>query len=431
MVSNRPAPGSPEKRLLVVHFGFGRGNRKDEKSDFTTEFTENTENFKTAFSFIMIYSVPTVSSVVKTPLIEVNMINRILIFGYFGCGNLGDETNLGQLIAWTREINPRCQITVISADPGQTALEYQVAAVGKYNLPGIIQAVKAADRMIGGGGNLFQDLSSLRSLVYYSALVWLAGIYRVRVFLYGQGIGPIRSTLSKLIAKRSLSRIQLITIRDRISQLILEQMELRQPQVFLAADPLLARKPLATDEAKRYWNHYSGNQTKKVGLIIRRHRFWDEGLWNRLLGSLPLGNIELYILAIQDDDLHLVLKLVRSLGVKSLPVPRNWRILQQAIGGFDMVISCRLHGLIAAVIQNIPCVGLAADLKIAAFCLEHGINYLSLDEKTNPALFYHMITTQLRQPVLKTRPARLPLSHWQSQALENRVILGKVLRGEL
>ena len=72
------------------------------------------------------------------------MGNRILIFGYFGCGNLGDETNLRQLIDWIREIEPEVQLAVISANPAQTARDYQVTTVGKFNISGIVGAIRSA-----------------------------------------------------------------------------------------------------------------------------------------------------------------------------------------------------------------------------------------------------------------------------------------------
>ena len=126
-------------------------------------------------------------------------MNGFVIFGYYGRGNLGDETNLRELVALIRSINPQSDITVISATPEQTAHHLQVRAVGKYNLIDICFAICHTDALIGGGGSLFQDRTSLRSLIYYSTLVLLAKIFRVRILMYGQGIGPLHSPIGRVI----------------------------------------------------------------------------------------------------------------------------------------------------------------------------------------------------------------------------------------
>ncbi len=359
------------------------------------------------------------------------MISRILVFGYYGCGNLGDETNLRQLLDWIREIEPEIQLTVISARPEQTVRDHQVVSIGKFNLFGIVRALRQTDRLIGGSGNLFQDLSSLRSLLYYSALIILAGIYRVKVFLYSQGVGPVRSATGRQITKWAMSQVQLITIRDRFSQYILEGLKVSKPKIYLTADPLFDREPLPAEEVRRYWNDLNNSQKPKVGLIIREYRFINRRLWNLLLEPLPAASAEYYLLAIQDNDLQLIRELAGRFRIKALPVPKDWWTLQQAVGGFDLVISARFHGLVAARVQGIHCLGLAADLKIEAFCREHEIEYFHLDPKTEPLLLYNQIMAHLRQPVRRTKPFRFPLNIWKARALENKTILRKVIKGDL
>jgi hypothetical protein len=137
---------------------------------------------------------------------------KVVIFGYFGCGNIGDETNLSHLITLLREMDPRIGITVVSACPEETGRALQVATVGKWDFRGINRAFQAANLLISGGGALFQDRTSFRSLLYYSALVLWAKFLKIKVFLYGQGIGPLKSRPGRWLASLALSRVDLITV---------------------------------------------------------------------------------------------------------------------------------------------------------------------------------------------------------------------------
>src|SRR5688500_9898160 len=125
-------------------------------------------------------------------------MKNILIFGYCGYGNLGDETNLWQLIKLLLEIDARNEIKLIWSAHNRTAKTYHVASVGKFNPFGIIWALIKADHLLGNSGSLFQDVTSKRSLFYYATLVILAKLFGTRVFLFGQGIGPLRSGIGRL-----------------------------------------------------------------------------------------------------------------------------------------------------------------------------------------------------------------------------------------
>jgi polysaccharide pyruvyl transferase CsaB len=357
------------------------------------------------------------------------MINRILIFGYFGCGNPGDETNLSQLVDWIREIDPQIQLTVISAKPAQTAQNYRVAAVYKFNFFSVIGAIRRADLVIGGGGSLFQDLSSLRSLFYYAALVFIARIFKLTVFLYGQGVGPIRSAPGKQIARWAISQVQVITIRDQLSEHVLADLKVSGPKIYLTADPLLLKESLPDDEVRQFWDDFAQSRNK-TGLIIQKYRFIGRDFWHQLLDSLKLKGLEPYLIPMQERDLDFHQELAGRFGLKVFPIQNSWKRLQQIIGGLDLVISARLHGLVAAVVQGIPCIGLAVDPKIEGFCLQYGIDYVSLASKTWPLSFSNQIMTHLQQSVLKMKPYP-PQPAWKERALENQLILRKVIRGEL
>src|SRR5690625_3113260 len=114
---------------------------------------------------------------------------RVLISGYYGYGNFGDEALLAGLLSLIRELG--AEPLVLSGQPERTRAEHGVEAVHRYRgLPG---ALRRADALISGGGGLLQDASSSRSLSYYLGVLRLARLAGLRTMVYGQSIGPLSS----------------------------------------------------------------------------------------------------------------------------------------------------------------------------------------------------------------------------------------------
>jgi polysaccharide pyruvyl transferase CsaB len=355
-------------------------------------------------------------------------MNEFVIFGYYGCGNLGDETNLRELVALIRSINPEAVITVVSAAPEQTARRYKVNAVGKFHFIDICFAIWHANLLIGGGGSLFQDRTSLRSLAYYSVLVLLAKLSHKRILMYGQGIGPLRSFIGRIISGWVLSMADLITVRDRLSIIALAELNVRKPEIFITAEPLIILNPLPEAAVNSYWGGYSSEKRFKIGLIIQEHGFMQKKFWNQLLECIGWDqNIDLYLIPVDQRDLSFLRELSNSANITLLQVGQEWEGLQKAIGGLDLLVSTRLHGLVAAVIQNIPCLGVAVDPKIEGFCLQTGVPFLRPTSKMEWLTVGNRILSFLHQPIHERKPWAPQLAFWRARALENQMILKKFI----
>lgn len=356
-------------------------------------------------------------------------MKNILIFGYFGVGNLGDEANLQRLIKLLREINLRNKITVISADPGCTSQAYNVTAVGKFNLYGIIKAMTKADLLIGNGGSHFQDMTGKRSLLYYSGLVFIAKCLKVRVLLYGQGIGPLRSRIGRFLAGRVLSMADLITVRDRFSIVALAELNVRKPEIHFTAEPLLASNGVEPLLVRKYWQQREEGKQIKLGLIIRDFRFIKKALWDRLLDSLSWDSkIETYLIPVQPlKDSEFLQEFSAKYDLKILNTDAGWEGLQQLIGGLDLLVSVRLHGLVAGVLQGVPCYGLAADPKVEGFCLQLGIPFTLLTFETGWMEIYNKVTNFLGKASEDCLAYKAKLPFWKARALENQIVLKQYL----
>jgi polysaccharide pyruvyl transferase CsaB len=367
-------------------------------------------------------------------------MSQVVIFGYFGCRNLGDETNLSQLVASLRLIRPDLAITVLSASPEATGRLLGVNCVGKYHLSGILRAFLKADLLIGGAGSLFQDRTSLRSLLYYALIVILGKLCGLRIFLFGQGIGPVRTLPGKLITRVALSAAKVITVRDRLSVVSLADLKVRKPEIHITAEPLLLKNPVPDSSIRQYWasahtfreNGAGARSLKrfKVGLIFQEFGFLTQNFarprafWEELLDFLSWSKeVEFYLIPINPRDMGLLQRLAGAFQVRLLPLQTNWEELQMVMGGLDLVASTRLHGLVAAVVQQVSCYGLAADPKVEGFCVQLGVPFISLTADIEPLGLSNRILGCLAGPIEKQRPWQSQLPFWKTRAFENQVIL--------
>lgn len=101
-------------------------------------------------------------------------MTRLVISGYYGFGNAGDEAMLAAILEAILEVVPDADITVISGNPGHTAANHGVKAIGRFDMFGILNAIGRCDLLISGGGSLLQDVTSKRSLYYYLSIITLA-----------------------------------------------------------------------------------------------------------------------------------------------------------------------------------------------------------------------------------------------------------------
>ena len=137
---------------------------------------------------------------------------RILISGYYGAGNIGDESILTVVAENLRARLSGVELTVLSQSPEATAKKHAVRSVNRRS-PAVIGEVRRCDLLISGGGSLLQDVTSRKSILYYLAVMWLAFFFRKDVFIYSQGIGPIVSKRNRRLTAWTLRRASGIVVR--------------------------------------------------------------------------------------------------------------------------------------------------------------------------------------------------------------------------
>ncbi len=285
------------------------------------------------------------------------MATTLVIAGYYGFGNWGDEAALAVLIRYLRGALPQARIVVLSHDPTQTARLHGTEAINRWNFFEVRRALARASGFLLGPGGLLQDVTSARSLLYYVGVVRLAQHYHLPTYLIGQGIGPLRSRRSERWVAKTLQRVQLVLVRDRAS---FEWALAQGARAALGED-------LAMLSSLPWVSHGRGTrgECQSLGISLRPglSPHTREAL-RRALRALS-ADFELLFLPFQaDQDLAVLRELDLPITVVEARCPSDLLCAAQSV---DIVLGMRLHSLVFALLCEVPFCALSYDPKIESF----------------------------------------------------------------
>jgi len=289
-------------------------------------------------------------------------MKKVLISGYYGFGNTGDEAILSAMIMSLKAEIPSIEITVASSNPLETEERYGVKAIPR-SVNEIRRAMKKSDLFISGGGGLLQDVTSVRSLVYYCLLLLLARVERVPIMIYGQGIGPVKRFSSKFLVRLAVSGANVITVRDERSKKILEDIGVRR-DVFVTSDPALLLKPV-------HISRLNGLKRPVVGFALRAWKGIDFNDIARAADEISRradASIVFIPFHLKRDDSvaeQIALRMQEPFQiVNGIELPSETLGL---VGELDVLVGMRLHSTIFAALQGIPFLPIAYDPKVEEF----------------------------------------------------------------
>lgn len=301
-------------------------------------------------------------------------MSNIVVSGYYGFKNAGDEAMLAAMIEVLSDLDPKVNITVISANPRDTKHRHGVDSVYWLNYVEIAGALKKSDLLISGGGSLLQNVTSGRSLYYYMSILLMAKRLGTPVMLYAQGIGPICGGVARKAMHYVVNKADLITVRDAGSLGELEQLGVNCPQVHLTADPVLAIHPVDRQIGREILQRHGLSGAKPlVGISVREWREWEH-YKSALAQAADRIRLEfdarVVFLPMQfPEDVAAAEKISGRMEHPATVLNAEYTTseLLSIVGNLDLLIGIRLHALIFAGVMGVPMIGMSYDPKVDRF----------------------------------------------------------------
>ncbi|HNW26800.1 MAG TPA: polysaccharide pyruvyl transferase CsaB [Candidatus Gastranaerophilaceae bacterium] len=296
----------------------------------------------------------------------------VVISGYYGFDNFGDESILSVLINKLKELDAK--IAVITKTPKKTSELHNVKTAWYICPRQIILSLLKCDVLVSGGGSLLQDVTSLKSLLYYLWVINTALFFKKKVIIFAQGIGPINSKLGQFLTKKALKKCSLITVRDEKSLFLLRGWGI--DNVELVCDPLF---DIEIPPSFR---------SDKVGVQLRDFKNLKEELLIKLAQQInenfSLKEIEIF--SFQDSiDLSVckrfeaILKVMNPQIKTQIIYNQSSKELIDKISKLEYFIAMRFHANLIALKSGVKTLAVSYDEKVEKLAKEAQIPCITIN----------------------------------------------------
>jgi polysaccharide pyruvyl transferase CsaB len=304
---------------------------------------------------------------------------RVGISGSYGGLNLGDEAILEGILAELRASVP-VEITVFSRNPEDTLKRHGVqraVPVREMSREQVRPEIARLDLFVlGGGGILFDAEAGI-----YLREVMLAHEENVPVLVYAISAGPLERSGSKAAVKEALDGAAVVSVRERLSQHVLESLGV-QREIHVTADPALLLTPQAPPADALAREGIERRGTWLIGVSVREPGVAAPDLDADHYHAL-LANAVDYLVERFNADLIFVPLESRMLDLQhshavlaKMANPHRARVLKGTYTAGEMLafmkhfafaVGMRLHFLIFAALQHVPFVALPYGGKVEGF----------------------------------------------------------------
>lgn len=282
---------------------------------------------------------------------------RVVLCGYYGMGNGGDEALLASLL---QMLPDHVVPVVLSGNPAETSDRYGVEAHPRKSWQGIWTALQGAQGFIWGGGSLMQDTTSALNPVYYGGLMLLAQAKGLKTVAWAQGIGPLKRPWTRWMTRQLLQGCNGVTVRDNASAKLVKTWQI---EAWAAPDPVwaLTSEPIPG---------LADFPAPRVAVALRSH----PELTNTRLTQFAqaLANFQtatqtgiLLVPFQKSHDLPVAEKIKHYLtGPSQIVTANSPAQLKGIFRGVEMAIAMRLHALIMAAAEGCQCFAISYDPKV-------------------------------------------------------------------
>lgn len=290
---------------------------------------------------------------------------RVVVGGYAGCGNLGDDAILRCLVhRWQGQTVPSAlagnsvdAVLEVRALIGRAGGTFGVRCYDRYRP---LRALLWADAFALGGGALLQNCSRRGgfSLVYYLGLALLAQTVGCPWYVVAGGVGPLRGKMACWAVRTVLQGARGISVRDESSRRLLLRLGISPTKIVNEPDPVLSLSPVSCEEAEAALPAMPMNRAGYICVAPRGGMAGEVEMADSLARLWKEQRLyPLFFAFDTKQDGPVCQRLIDRCGAGAI-VPLTGRAPERLVAGmFAMshgVIAGRLHALILASLSGVP-----------------------------------------------------------------------------
>lgn len=306
-------------------------------------------------------------------------MRKAIICGYYGQGNAGDEALLLAILErLPKDIKP----IILSGNPTKTSEDYGVISYSRQGIIKQIFKLGKKDLFIWGGGSLIQDITSIKSPLFYLGLMILAQLKGLKTVAYAQGIGPIKTPFIQWLTKQVLKKCSGVSVRDRDSAKLMEKWGIKY---IIGADPVWALSAKINPNLNLLPSPRIGVNVRSCNGAVRSNSSLNEAKLEIIIQSLKQlqqqTSANIILIPFQESkDLEVCQKigqlLTQNYQIVNLENPQELKGLFREL---NLMIGMRLHSIIMASSEKCPCFALSYDPKVTNLMKEIEIDGYELD----------------------------------------------------
>lgn len=317
---------------------------------------------------------------------------KVLLSGFYGAGNLGDELILRSISAALEKADPAINVVVAAENPYKVELDHGLQAFKRTDVFEGAHQLHTADAVVVGGGGLWHDLTfqragglaslvtgSTMSIAGFGNLPLMGRVLGVPYHVIGLGAGPLEDEDAKAMVHFLASQTTSMLLRDEESRKVVEGTGVASecietaPDVVYAVD--LPDHP-GRDEVPEVLLDLKRDSYQLIGINLRRWSHFDmtsvratiEKTISTIAAGQKIAVVGIPMQAGASHDRQILAALGESLTPNVpfviLPDPPSFSLLDACLNILDVLVTMRLHAALVAHRRYIPTVGLAYDPKV-------------------------------------------------------------------
>ena len=324
----------------------------------------------------------------------------VVVSGYYGFGNLGDESLLDTIAVSAAAEISGIKIAALTRHPKTDSRRTGLKCVSRFNLPMVFRELSRTKVLISGGGSLLQDRTSKRSLRYYAGVMRAAEMLGKKVYVYANGIGPILHESNKRRAAKAVTAADVVSVRDDGSKEELVSLGVPADKIEVSADPAFLMSDKISAKAER-------NAKRKLGELCENSEMAE--FFAISVRLMDVSSTDCTHLTPRDEEIlreveksaayiakkhkmtpiiipmqesrdtaisEKLTEMLRSDDVEAkIYTPSSAGELICVLRRASVLIGMRLHAIIFASSAGVPVIGLSYDPKVTSFMRELGQKY--------------------------------------------------------